>query len=102
MSSIALFIIHQTKPGKREEVKTIWLKYMAPAVQNNAKHLAYFYTFKNDNPDSICAFQQYESAQAAQDFLKHPNYQMYLEETENLLEKPPEIMFLDPQWIKSF
>ena len=65
MSSHALFIIHQTLPGKRDEVKAIWLKHMAPAIQDNAGHLAYFYNFDNDNADSICAFQIYESAQAA-------------------------------------
>lgn len=101
MSSVALFIIHQTKPGQREAVKDIWLKYMAPAVQNNVGHLAYFYNFDINNPDSICAFQQYASNQAAQDFLEHPSYQQYLNETKDLLEKQPKIMFLDPQWVKS-
>ncbi len=101
MSSTALFIIHQTKPGKRDEVKKIWLKHMAPAIQGNAGHLAYFYTFDNNNPDSICAFQQYESEQAAKDFLSHPNYQTYLVESRELLEKEPQIMSLSPQWVKA-
>jgi hypothetical protein len=35
MSTTALFIILQTKPGKREMVKEIWLKHMASAIQGN-------------------------------------------------------------------
>jgi quinol monooxygenase YgiN len=101
MSSTALFIVHTAKPGKRDEVKRIWLKHMAPAVQANAGHLAYFYTFDDNDPDSICAFQQYESAQAASDFLSHPNYQAYLAESRTLLEHEPRIMSLTPQWVKS-
>ena len=101
MSSTALFIIHQTKQGKREEVKMVWLKHMAPAIQENAGHLAYFYTFDNNNPDSICAFQHYESEQAAKDFLSNPNYQRYLVESRELLEKEPQIMSLSPQWVKA-
>jgi quinol monooxygenase YgiN len=100
MSSIALFIIHKTKAGKRDEVKAIWLKYMAPAVQDNSEHSAYFYNFDNNNPDSICAFQVYTSEQAAKDFLSHPNYQTYLIESRALLEHEPEILYLTPQWIK--
>lgn len=100
MNNTALFIIHQTKPGKRDAVKEIWLKHMAPAIQGNPGHLAYFYTFDNNNPDSICAFQVYESPQAAKDFLSHPNYQNYLVESGDLLEHEPQVMSLAPQWIK--
>ena len=101
MSSTALFIIHQTKPGKRNEVKAIWLRHMAPAIQGNPGHLAYFYNFDNNNPDSICAFQLYESDQAASDFLQHPSYQAYLIESRDLLEHDPRIMSLSPQWAKA-
>ncbi len=101
MNSTALFIIHKTKPGKREEVKKVWLRHMAPAIQDNAGHLAYFYTFDNNDPNSICAFQHYESEQAAEDFLSHPNYQAYLVESRELLEHEPRIMSLAPQWVKS-
>ena len=100
MSTTALFIIHQTKPGKREMVKEIWLKHMAPAIQGNLGHLAYFYTFDNDNPNSICAFQHYESEQAARDFLSLPNYQAYLVESREFLDHEPKIMSLTPHWVK--
>lgn len=101
MPSTALFIIHKTKPGRRDEVKSLWLKHMAPAIEDNAGHLAYFYTFDNEHPDSICAFQHYASEQAAKDFLTHPNYLSYLAESRELLEHEPTVMSLNPQWVKS-
>ncbi|TSB22007.1 antibiotic biosynthesis monooxygenase [Psychrobacter sp. YGAH215] len=100
MVSNALLIIHQTKPEKRDEVKAIWLKYMASAIQDNAGHLAYFYNFDNNNVNSIYAFQVYESEQAAKDFLLHPSYQTYLIESRHLLENDPQIISLTPQWVK--
>lgn len=101
MSQTALFIIHQTKPGQREAVKAVWMRHMAPAIQNNPGHLAYFYNFDNDNPDAICAFQVYASAQAAADFLQHPSYLAYLAESRDLLEHAPKVMSLSPQWAKA-
>lgn len=101
MASTALFIVHKTKPGRRDDVKSIWLRHMAPAIENNAGHLAYFYTFDNGDPDAICAFQQYASEQAAKDFLTHPNYLSYLAESRPLLEHAPTVMSLSPQWVKA-
>jgi hypothetical protein len=45
MSRIALFVKHKTLPGKRDEVRRIWEKHMAPAVSANGGHTAYFYCF---------------------------------------------------------
>lgn len=101
MSETGLLIIHQTKPGKRDTVKAIWLKHMAPAIQANSGHLAYFYTFDKDDPDVICAFQLYASAEAAREFLSHPAYLAYLAESREFLEQAPQIKSLAPQWVKA-
>ena len=101
MTSVALFIVHKTKPGMREAVKDVWLRNMAPAVQANPGHLAYFYNFDAADPDAICAFQQYASANAAREFLEHPSYLKYLKEVEPLLEGPPQVKNLIPQWVKT-
>lgn len=101
MTTVALFIIHRTKPGKRNEVEAVWLRHMAPAVQANPGHLAYFYSLDAADPDSICAFQHYASAEAAQEFLEHPGYLRYLQEVDPLLGGPPQVKSLIPRWIKT-
>ena len=50
MTSLALIIKHKTQPGKRDEVRKVWEKHMAPAVLANPGHLAYFYCFDNADP----------------------------------------------------
>ena len=74
---------------------------MAPAIEANPEHLAYVYSFDTSDPDVVCAFQLYSTAEAAHEFLKHPNYLAYLKESRLLLAKEPEIKMLSPQWIKT-
>ena len=59
MTPFALIIKHRTQPGKRDDVRKVWEKHMAPAISANPGHTAYFYCFDNNEPDSIYAFQQY-------------------------------------------
>jgi len=100
MTSLALIIKHKTQPGKRDEVRKVWERHMAPAVSANPSHSAYFYCFDNADPDAIVAFQQYVSAEAASDFLKTESYAAYLREVEPLLSGPPQVTTLTPMWSK--
>lgn len=100
MTSLALIIKHKTQPGKRDEVRKVWERHMAPAVSANPGHLAYFYCFDNADPDAILAFQQYVSAEAAGEFLKTDDYAAYLQEVEPLLAGPPQVTTLTPVWSK--
>ncbi|WP_149196676.1 putative quinol monooxygenase [Luteimonas suaedae] len=100
MTSFALLIKHKTQPGRRDEVRTVWERHMAPAVSANPGHIAYFYCFDNADPDAIYAFQQYASAEASQAFLKTASYAEYLKEVEPLLSGPPQVTALTPVWSK--
>ncbi len=72
---------------------------MQPAVEANAGHELYVYSFASD-PDRICAFQVYSSIQEANAFLKTPAYVAYELEVTPFLEGPPKVEVLQPQWIK--
>lgn len=100
MSQTAVIIKHKTLPGKRDEVRRVWEEHMAPAIAANPGHTAYFYCFENADPDSIVAFQQYVSMEAAQAFLKTVSYLAYLEAVEPLLSGPPQVIGLTPMWSK--
>ena len=101
MSTTALFISHRVKPGKRNDLKAVWLRHMAPAIQANAGHLAYVYSYDIKDENVVHAFQHYASETAASEFLKNPSYLAYLEESRPLLEHEPEIKVLAPQWSKA-
>ena len=100
MSHHAIFITHRTRPGMRDAVRDVWLKHMAPAVENNAGHLAYYYGFDAADADVLRVFQLYTDPAAAAAFLEHPNYTAYLAEVEGLLAGPPEVHVAIPQWSK--
>ncbi len=100
MSSFALIIKHKTQPGKRDEVRQVWEKHMAPAISANPGHTAYFYCFDDTDPDVIYAFQQYASVEASQAFLETESYAAYLQQVESLLSGPPQVISLTPMWSK--
>ncbi len=99
--TIALIIEHQTLPGRRDDVRRIWERHMAPAIAANPGHLAYSYCFDNNDPDRIHAFQHYASAEASRAFLETDAYAAYLEEVEPLLSGPPRVVSLTPMWSKA-
>ena len=84
----------------RDAVRDVWLKHMAPAVDDNAGHLAYYYCFDGEDADVLRVFQLYTDAEAAAAFLQHPSYAEYLAEVEGLLAGPPEVHAAAPQWSK--
>lgn len=100
MMQIALIIKHKTQPGKRDEVRAVWERHMAPAVSSNPGHTAYYYCFDKTDPDSISAFQVYDSVESSQAFLATDEYAAYLGEVEPLLSGPPEVTALTPVWVK--
>ena len=69
MTKHAIFLQHRAKPGARDAVQRVWQKHMQLAITENAGHEIYIYAFGTD-PDRICAFQVYASAEAAKAFLK--------------------------------
>lgn len=100
MTQLALIIRHQTQPGLRDDVQKVWEAHMAPAVDANPGHVAYFYCFDNADPDAISAFQVYDSAESSQRFLETDAYAAYLRAVEPLLSGPPQVTALTPQWTK--
>jgi quinol monooxygenase YgiN len=100
MTALALIIKHKTQRGRRDEVRKIWERHMAPAIASNPGHTAYFYCFDNTDPDSIYAFQQYSSVEASQDFLQKSSYVAYLKDVEPLLAGAPQVTALTPMWSK--
>ena len=100
MTKHALFLQHRTKPGARDAVQRVWQKHMQPAIEANDWHEIYVYAVASD-PDRICAFQVYASAEAANAFLKTPAYLAYEKEVAPLLEGPPIVEVLQPRWIKA-
>ena|SRR5699024_6161437 len=100
-NKVSFFINHKTLPGKRDEVKQIWEQYMQPEIAQNKAHEAYFYCFDNNDPDTLCVYQQYSDYESSQAFLETTNYARYHKEVSSLLAGEPEILVATPMWIKN-
>lgn len=80
MSKTALFIKHRALAGKRDEVRRIWEKHLKPRIAANPAHEAYFYCYDDNDPDTICVFQQYADRASSQEFMEGSWYAAYLNE----------------------
>jgi len=98
--SVAVFIEHRVRPGHRDDVRTVWERWLRPAIEENDAHEAYAYTFDVDDADVIRAFQQYRDAASAAAFLETPAYRSYVAEVESLLLGPPTVIRADVIWTK--
>lgn len=100
MTQLAVIIRHQTLPGRRDAVRTVWGAHMAPAISQNPGHLAYYYCLDNNDPDAVVAFQVYDSVEASQAFLQTDAYAAYLHDVEPLLAGAPVVATSTPVFSK--
>jgi quinol monooxygenase YgiN len=100
MSQTALFVRHQAKPGKRDDVRSVWEKYVKPRAATNPAHEAYYFCYDDQDPDVICVFQLYRDAAAMRDFLKGGWYPEYLNEVGQFVAQPPQLTSTELIWAK--
>ena len=96
MTSLARFLTHRARTGMRDEVRHVWETPMVPTAAENPSHLAYFYSFANDDPALIRVFQLYAVCAASQAFLQKPSYKIYDDSVSHLLAGPPEVCVATP------
>jgi quinol monooxygenase YgiN len=101
MSKAAVFITHRALPGKRDEVRRVWERHLQSNIAANPAHEAYFYCYDDNDPDTICVFQQYADRTSAQDLLAASWYAAYVSEVTPLLAGQPEIRAATPVWSKN-
>jgi quinol monooxygenase YgiN len=101
MPRTALLITHQVRPGRRDAVRAVWERHMAPAIAANPGHEAYVLCLDPSAPDAVCAFQVHRSPEDAAAFLATEAYRAYEREVAALLVGPPEVKPLTPVWSKT-
>jgi quinol monooxygenase YgiN len=100
MSKSATYVRHTAKPGKRDEVRRIWEKYVRDYVAGGDGTLSYYYCYDDNDPDVVIAFQLAPDQASGQEFVKQPWFADYQRETAALLAGPSEVRTATPQWIK--
>jgi quinol monooxygenase YgiN len=95
-----LFVRHRALPGKRDEVRCIWEKYVRPRAEANPDHVAYYFCYDANDPDVICVFQLYTSASAVSEFLGGDWYPKYLAEVGAVVAASPQLTPAALVWSK--
>ena len=100
MSAVALIVRHKTKPGMRDEMRSIWERFVKPNALKNPDHLAYYFCYDTEDRDAVTAFQIFSNAQAKDAFLKSEWYPDYIREVSNCIIAAPHITVTTPIWSK--
>jgi quinol monooxygenase YgiN len=96
----ALFVRHQALPGKRDEVRRIWEKFVQRRAEANPAHLAYYFCYDDGDPDVVCVFQLYTDVAAAEDFRNGACYSDCLAEVATVVAAPPLLTAASLVWAK--
>jgi len=100
MSRSATFVRHKAKPGRRDDLRRVWEKYVRDYVAGGDGTLSYFYCYDDNDPDTVIAVQLAADQATAQEFVKQPWFADYQRETAALLAGPSELRTATPQWVK--
>jgi quinol monooxygenase YgiN len=100
MSQSAVCVIFKTKPGKRDELKASWEKYIKPHVIDNDNINQNIYSFSLDDPDTVCMFEILSDINVLTNAYEQPWMKEYLAVIASLLLDKPQVLRLDPIWMK--
>lgn len=100
MPKTAMIIRGKTQPGKRDELRKLFEKHLAPrALANEAQEVVVWCTDPQDG-DTFYLFEVYASIQALQQNAQAPWFADYVQLAQPLLAGQPDMMMATPAWSK--
>jgi quinol monooxygenase YgiN len=100
MSNRLTLVRQKAKPGKRDEVRRVWEKYVRAYADGNTGFQSVFYCYDDKDPDAAIVVSLAADAAAQQEFAMQPWVADYQRETAPLLAAQPEVMTATPQYVK--
>lgn len=91
MNELAMMVSGTTKPGKREELRALFERLLAPAAQANDAQRFVAFCLDHREPDRFFLFEIYSSAAAMQANAQNPAFAEYMQASMPLLSAPPEM-----------
>lgn len=102
MSKVAMVIKTKTLPGKREEVRQLYEKHLAPRAQANAAQELVLWCADEMDADTFYLFEVYRDQAATQANAQASWFWDYMKEVQPLLAGQPEVALATPLWAKGF
>ena len=100
MTKVALFIKTKTKPGKRDEVRELWEKFLKGRAEINDAQELYFFCNDNNDADTFLLFEVYSDPVALAKNATTEWFAAYMEAVGPLLDGMPEVHMTTPVWAK--
>lgn len=100
MTKLALFIKVKSLPGKREEVKQLWEKYVKPHSEEEKELEISCYCYSLEDDDTICLFEIISDPSVSEVVMRSGWFAAYQNQLRPLLVEPPEIITATPVWAK--
>ncbi|OGI09480.1 MAG: hypothetical protein A2Y40_05530 [Candidatus Margulisbacteria bacterium GWF2_35_9] len=101
MSKIGFFVIFKTKPGKRDEVLSVWESFVKPHAEKNKSLEVSCYCFADNDPNTICLFELLTDEKELQKAMSSSWFKPYQKALSPLLAGPPQVISASPVWIKN-
>jgi quinol monooxygenase YgiN len=100
MTKVALFIKIKTKPGKRDEVRELWEKFLKGRAEAKDAQELYFFCNDNNDADAFLLFVVYSAPVALAKNATTKWFAAYMESVGPLLDGMPEVYMKTPVWAK--
>lgn len=100
MEKCALCVIFKTLPGKRDALKSAWENHIKPHVLENPEILQNIYSVSMDDPDTLCMYEILSDISVFGQAYEQPWMKAYLAEIGPLLAGPPQVLRLNPVFMK--
>lgn len=100
MAKVALVIKSKSQPGKREEVRQLYEKHLAPRAQANAAQELVLWCADTMDADTFYLFEVYTDQAATQANAQAAWFWDYMREVQPLLAGQPEVAITSPVWAK--
>ena len=100
MAKLAIIIKGRARPGKRDEVRTLFEKHLAPRAVANAAQEVVVWSADNAEPDTFYLYEVYGDSTAMEANANAPWFAEYMGAVGPLLATQPELMTATPMWMK--
>lgn len=100
MGELAIIVRSKSKPGRRDDIKSLYDRMMAPqAMENDAQEVVVWCADQHD-PDAFFLFEIYRDAAAMGANAQAEWFGEYMAQAGPLLAGEPEVSMATPLWSK--
>jgi quinol monooxygenase YgiN len=100
VAKLAIIIKGKARPGRRDEVRTLFEQHLAPRAVANPAQEVVVWSADNTEPDTFYLCEIYGDSMAMEANARAAWFAEYMDAVSPLLATQPELMTATPMWMK--